>query len=215
MKNNKIPWYKKLFDPKMAFQDFVRFTGFPVLLYYRIKYVYENKEAKKFRKGTSVMICNHRQFSDITKLYCIMAYRRLVILTATEVYNSNFNWFFKRVNCVQIDRDKPSPKTFKQCVNALNHGHHLAIFPEGKLLEEGEDVEYKPGAIFIALLGNVPIVPLYIKPRKSKWHRLVVAVGEPIDVNKLVTDKRNEEEVKRATKYLKDKVNELKSLTEK
>ena len=67
-KNKKVPLLAKLFDPKMLLLDFARLTAWPALLFYRMKVVYENKNAKKFRKHTGIIASNHTDYFDCVAL---------------------------------------------------------------------------------------------------------------------------------------------------
>ena len=64
-KNKKYSLFAKLFDPKMFVLDFARLTAWPALLFYRMKVLYENKNAKKFRKHTGIIASNHTGFGDV------------------------------------------------------------------------------------------------------------------------------------------------------
>ena len=43
-------------------------------------------------------------------------------------------------------------------------------------------VWFKSGMVLIALKAQKPIIPVYIKPREHWYDRLVLSVGEPVNV---------------------------------
>ena len=61
----------------------------------------------------------------------------------------------------------------------------LLIFPEGRVLKtKKERGEIKNGAIYIASMLEVPIIPVYITARPKFFSRVTVKFGKPIFTNK-------------------------------
>ena len=213
-KNKKYSLFAKLFDPKMFVLDFARLTAWPALLFYRMKVLYENKNAKKFRKHTGIIASNHTGFGDVPIIYSLMLYRRICFVTAKEVYKPGFSTFFyNSVGCIKIDRENPSIQTFKSITNCLDRGHYVGVFPEGSINREEAIKTFKSGVVMMALMANKPIIPIYIKRRKNWFQRQRVAVGEPIYLNDYFTSRfPSMEEIEKVTNLVRDKEIKLKEL---
>ena len=82
---------------------------------------------------------------------------------------------------MEIDRNGTDIEAIRRSVQLLKKGRLLAIFPQGGIAK-GEKIEsLKSGAVLIALQAGVPIVPMYICPKKRWYNRRVVVIGDPID----------------------------------
>ena len=92
---------KKIKNPFRFFvYDFVKFTGaLPVLIWYRVKCVYENKLAKKKIKGGALICANHIGFSDPIILNIATWYRRMHFVATNDLFNTKLKaWFFRQYN---------------------------------------------------------------------------------------------------------------------
>ena len=212
--NKKVPLLAKIFDPRMPLLDLARFTAWPVLFFYRIKLVFENDKAKKFRKTTGIIASNHTGFADVPIIYSLMLYRRICFVTAKEVYKNRFSeWFYKRVGCIKIDRENPSIQTFKTITNCLERGHFVGVFPEGKINKEEALKTFKSGVVMMALMSGKPIYPIYIKRRKNIFQRQKIAVGDAIYVNEYFSSRfPSMEEIEKVANIVRDKEIKLKEM---
>ena len=65
MAKGKYNIFTKLFDYKMWFYDFVKFTGaLPVIVDLRVKKIYLAKNKKKILRGKYIISSNHMSYSD-------------------------------------------------------------------------------------------------------------------------------------------------------
>ena len=202
---------------KYFFYDFVRVTAIPGLLFFRPKKIYISEEAKKKIRGGALIISNHVSLSDPMYLMLTIWYRRHHFIAMKELFEkSKFNeWLFsKAFLCIKIDRDNFSIKTFKEIVNHLKNDEVVTMFPEGRvnINKEGTNA-FKSGMIIMALKSGCPIVPVYIKRRKHWYSRLILGVGEPLDIKNFSKgDKPTMEEINEAAKYLELQESKLEAL---
>ena len=67
---------------------------------------------------------------------------------------------------ILLDRRNMSKRTevLEQCMDRLRSGVSVCLFPEGtrSSLPDGEMLPFQKGAFLIALMANVPIVPLSV-----------------------------------------------------
>ena len=78
---------------------------------------------------------------------------------------------------IWVRRGKSDVGAIKSALKALKGKEKLLIFPEGTRHEEiGEG---KTGAAMMAIRTGVPVLPVYIAPERTPFHRTKVYIGEP------------------------------------
>ena len=173
----------KLFDIRKLPMDIARLVCAPLIPIYRMKRLTPSGEkyTNKIRGG-AVLAANHSTFSDTFLMGVAVWYRRMFFLAAEAVMcNKLRTWLLTGVGAIRIDRNQADIEAIRRAVTVLKEGHLLGIFPQGAITE-GEDIQtLKPGAVLIALQAGVPIVPMYLCPKKHWYSRRVVVIGDPID----------------------------------
>lgn len=189
--------------------DFIKWTGaLPILFWFRLKRIYENKDAKKKIKSSALICANHIGWRDPIILHCAMWYRRLHIVATKELFNTKFsNWFFRHILCIPIDRENLKIDSYKEIINTLKDNRIVAIFPEGHINNNVGTVDYfKSGIVLMAKQSNVPIVPMLIV-KKEKWYqRQKVVIGQPIY---LPEERMNLNDIGKFSELLREKEVEL------
>ncbi len=211
----KNPYQAKLINFKLILFDLFRWFGWPLLLWFRIKKIYKNKDQKKHIKGGALIISNHILYSDVMVLHCTFWYRRLHFLVMEEIMKKGFSkWFYTQCGCVPINREKPSLKSFRGIVQRLEGGNLVAMFPEGHVSFSNDNPmsPFKSGAVLMAYQANVPIVPVYREIRTSFWKRQRIVIGEPIDIKKEFGETIGVAEIEKAANFLFEKEQELKDI---
>lgn len=167
--------------------DFTIVTGCPAFLWYRPKRIYISKEAKKKVKGGMILISNHISLRDPVYLLVGYPFRRHNFVATKELFCNKFRkWFFgKFFRIIEIDRDNFSIASFKEITQRLKEGRMVTLFPEGHVNtnDDGSLNQFKSGMVMMAIKGNAPIVPVFIKKKSKLGSRLVIAIGEAINVN--------------------------------
>lgn len=193
---------------RFALFDLLKWSrALSVLLWLRPKKLYENKAAKKHIRGGAVLVSNHTNIFDPIIMHCAFWYRRLHIIAMKELFNKKFpRWFFNTMLCIPVDRQNFNINTYRAAVDVLLDKRPLGIFPEGSINHDETTVNsFKSGAVFMALKGNAPIVPLYIAPRKKWYSRAIIVVGEPIDLNALCGGKMDIRKIDEAANTLRER----------
>ena len=179
---------KEKYTFKYFLHDFIFLSGvLPALLVFRPKWIYRNKEKKRV-KGGAVFIGNHSGFFDPIYMMVAIFYRRQHFLAMKEMFDTKFKtWLFDLFLCIPIDRQNFRLGTFREVVGRLKKGQAITMFPEGHISGE-ELASCKSGMVLMAMTANKPIVPVYVKPRKHWYNRLVTVIGEPIDIREKYGD---------------------------
>ena len=199
----------KLLSIKYVLFDFIRVTAWPGLLWFRPKKLYASEAAKKKIRGGALMISNHIGLADPMYLMLGIWYRRHHFIATKELFQKNFtrSLFTKAFLCIEIDRENFGISTFKTIIEHLQAGELVSMFPEGRVNTDksGELQAFKEGMTLMAFKGGVPIIPVYVKKREHFYSRLVMAIGEPIELKNFTAgEKATLAEIAQATQYLHD-----------
>ena len=206
-KNKKDP----LICPRYWLSDFVRIDGgLKVLLFLRPIMHFEEGATHKV-KGRVIVTCNHNSWVEAPTMMRIFLRRRIHFLAAKIlIKGKKTEWFYKRMNCIIIDRHSKDFAALRTAIRALNKERLLVIFPEGKLSEDGTNSDFKNGAALLALQTKTPILPLYIQENKSGGRRTYVCVGNLIDPNIVGDGSKSKENQQLITDMIQNKTFEMK-----
>jgi long-chain acyl-CoA synthetase len=92
-------------------------------------------------------------------------------------------------NAFPLPRQRGFQRSFAHAGDALDHGFHVVVFPEGTRSAEGVLARFRPGIGLLVKLTSAPVLPMALvglgdlKTGKRRWFRsgrLEVRVGEPI-----------------------------------
>ena len=166
----------------LFFMDLGRLLCAPLLFVFRVRRMHlDGSPAHTLPKGGAVLVCNHVGFSDPMVLGCAFAPRRVCFLAAEAVMQPGLRGFLLRhAGCIRIDRNACDIEAIRSCVQVLQAGKLLCIFPQGHLQHGGALDQIKQGAAMIAQQAQVPLIPLYTDKPPSPFRRRVLIVGQAI-----------------------------------
>jgi len=196
--------------------DFTFITAaLPVLIWFRPKWLFESRAARKPIRGGALVISNHSGFFDPIYLLAAVWYRRHHMLCMKEFFDRPvigrlFRWF----HCIPVDRQNFGMGTLRDIVEILKKGKVVSLFPEGHV-SAGQLASFKSGMVLMALQSRTPIVPVYIKAQAKWWHRAVFVIGEPIDLVARFGERPNFAQIDEMTALLRDKEAQLAAVAEK
>lgn len=205
----------KLFSFQYWFYDFVKVTaGLPGLLIFRPRFVYENERAKEKLRGGALLIGNHIGFFDPIYLMIAVWYRRHHFICMAEFFRSKARWMFEHFLCIPIDRENFSVDSFRTITEHLKAGEIVSMFPEGHVNEDtsGAVASFKSGMVLMAMRSGVPIVPIYVRKQSHWYERLVLVIGERVDITERYGSRPSFAQVEELAKSLHDKEEKLKDL---
>ena len=184
-RNNKLSLWKRLA------MDAARLVCAPLLAVYRMKRITPSGEPYTARiEGGAILAANHTSFSDPFLVGVSVWYRRMFFLAAEAVMKGKLrSWLLTGVGAIKIDRNCADIEAMHKSVEVLKRGDVLAIFPQGGITKEEQPQALKAGVTLIALQAGVPIIPMYIVPRKHWYSRRVVVIGEALDPKAYIQNK--------------------------
>lgn len=181
MKENQ-PKKAKLFNLKRLPMDLARIAFSPLPLLFRVRRL--TPDGKKYKGKiwrNGIIAANHSAFSDILVLYSTFWYRRLFIIVADVVMKDKLREvLITGCGGIKISREIADLQAIRRSVEVLKEGQLLAVFPQGRIVGQGDVDSVKHGTALMALQAGVPIYPTCIYPRKHFFSRYTVVIGDPI-----------------------------------
>lgn len=207
-----------LFARKYILHDLLKwFMSWKLLLWYRLKLIYDGDEAKKKIKCGAIIVCNHIGFADPFIIQCAVPYRRFYFLVAKEMFSNAWSsfWYKKVFLSEPVDREKPSLATMKYCAEVANRGNIMCLFPEGHIVREDDKIDaFKGGAVLMAYMANAPIIPFYRERRKSVFRMTRMVVGKPINVKEIIGPVPTQNKIQEVSRMLSEYEQKLMEINE-
>ncbi|MGH8978776.1 MAG: lysophospholipid acyltransferase family protein [Acidimicrobiia bacterium] len=143
------------------------------------------------RSGGYVLAPSHRSMMDIL-LLALVTKERIRYMGKVEVFNIPvLGSIFRALGGFPVARDGTDRKAVRDSMAMLRAGDRLAVFPEGTRQNGPKIHPLQPGAAYLALRADVPIVPVGIagseeilrggSGRLPRFGRVAIVVGEPLD----------------------------------
>lgn len=159
--------------------------------------------------GPIIVISNHASYADgvLLVLVCRRMGRSLRLIATAGVFRfPGLGWLARQLGFISVERGTDrAARALDVAVAALEAGEAVGLFPEGRTTRDPDNwpERAKTGAVRLALRSGAPIVPVAmvgthrLLPRRRRLRSLLVnlllrpkvlvKVGEPIDVGALVT----------------------------
>jgi 1-acyl-sn-glycerol-3-phosphate acyltransferase len=183
--------------------------------------------AENFRKfPVAVYVSNHTSYMDTPVIFGSLPFQ-FRILAKKDLWKwPMIGWYLGRSGQMPIDLENPQAtlSSLGGAVKALRGGMSLFVFPEGGRTSTGALQPFFPGAAYLAIRSQVPIVPialsgvydlLPIHTRHFFPCKLTVRVGEPIDTKNMTVRQNGEltEQVRAAIEAMLDQPAQAQSET--
>lgn len=141
-----------------------------------------------------VLMGNHQCLLDPLTLALCVPDREIHFMGKKELWNNKLlGWAFTKVHGFPVDRGNMDMGAIRTAMNVLKEGDTLGIFPEGTRSRTGHMLPLLGGASLLALRSGCDVVPVYIDGRYKPFHRIVVRVGKPVDLEGLRGGRVNKE----------------------
>lgn len=173
---------------------------------FRVKY--ENIEVlEKFNK---CLICpNHSRIFD--PIFLFPKVDNMYSMAKSELFEHKvLGDFLEYHHVFPIDRERVDVSGVKKAIRLLKNNDKikLLIFPEGRVLKDKKERgQIKNGAMYIASMLEIPIIPVYITARPKYFSRVIVKFGEPIFTSK--QNLKDKEKIKSESIKLMEKIYNL------
>lgn len=161
----------------------------------KILFRVEYQNASILDKYDKCLICpNHSRIFDPIFLYPKID--NMYSMAKSELFKNRLvSNFLKYHNVFPVDRENTDAGSLRKALKLLKNNNRikLLIFPEGKVLKDKEERGVvKKGAVYIASIAKVPIIPVYITARPKYFSKVIVKFGNPIFYDKKKMKDKNE-----------------------
>jgi 1-acyl-sn-glycerol-3-phosphate acyltransferase len=139
--------------------------------------------------GAYVIAPVHRSYVDTPITACVST-RRIRFMGKAELWKyRSVGWLIATLGAFPVHRGQADREALSRCVEILEAGEPLTLFPEGERKDGPLIHPLFDGAAYVAARARVPIVPIGIggsarvMPRHAKFIRpakVCVVIGEPI-----------------------------------
>nr|WP_281288482.1 lysophospholipid acyltransferase family protein [Saccharibacillus brassicae] len=135
-------------------------------------------------EGGYVITCTHRGWIDVIALGSSLLPTEVHFMAKKELFRKKIaDKFLRDINAFPVDRENPGPSSLKVPIQLLKQGKTIGIFPSGT--RSSEDVPLKRGAVTIAKMAKVPVVPAaFSGPTTFKGllrgAKTRIVIGDPI-----------------------------------
>lgn len=141
-----------------------------------------------------VLMGNHQCLLDPVTLALCVPDREIHFMGKKELFeNKLLGWAFRKVHGFPVDRGNMDMAAIRTAMGVLKDGNTLGIFPEGTRSRSGHMLPLLGGASLLALKSGCDVVPVYIDGNYRPFHRIVVRVGQPVEMADLRAGRMNRE----------------------
>lgn len=150
--------------------DIVRFVGLNLSrLFFRIKYI-NPENIPQTRPGGLLICANHQSYFDPFWI-CFPIMRQIRYMA----WDAATRWFLiggfiRSLGAFPVNIERGGKDAYKMSVGWLKSGGTMVIFPEGgRSGADGKMLEFKNGAVRIAMQAGVPVLPVTIRGGNRVW----------------------------------------------
>lgn len=151
-----------------------------VWLYMKLLHPWRVHGRENIPEGGVLLCGNHTTLGDPLYVVCAIGHKpQLRVMAKEELMRIPvLGWLLRHAGIIGVDRGKADVGAIKEGMRALKNGEKLLLFPEGTRVKEGQTVQAHTGAAMFATRTGVPILPVYISPKKRRFRRTDVVFGE-------------------------------------
>lgn len=168
MKNSRSSSTDKYPSPVVI--EAIRYFGLAISkILWRIKFR-GTENIPQNRSGGLLVVPNHQTYFDPFWI-CIPIHRKYRFMA----WDKAFEWFLigdaiRYLGAFPVNLERGGRDTLKQALKALRAGATVMIFPEGEReFSDGRMLEFKNGAVKIAMQTGVPILPVTVRGGNRVW----------------------------------------------
>ncbi|MBQ9207277.1 MAG: lecithin retinol acyltransferase family protein [Treponema sp.] len=184
-----------------------------VTILYKPKITFTDKKVQSRRlKSPCVIIANHTHFFDPILLETVFRGKITSVVAKDWYENKKLHWFLKFAQCIPCDRYHLDTEWFLLAKKAIDKGHSIVIFPEGRCNEDGRISEFKSGYAFLARTYKIPVLCVGLSGIFSVFHRTRMIIDVPEKVER-IKGIPSAEDLEQKNEYFRQKIIGLKNRT--
>ena len=188
-----------------------------VLFWFRVFYGLRIYGRENVRPGAMIVAGNHTSMGDPIHAAAAMPdAMRLRFMAKAELFRfPPLRWLIVALGAYPIERGAGDIGALRKSVEMLENGQKLLIFPNGTRSDEENPDNAKSGAALLACKSGVPVLPVYISPkRRFLRRRHFIVIGESY-IAKLPEGMPRAEGYRHVTRELMTRIYSLRAVGEK
>lgn len=161
---------------------FAKLTGWlPALLFFLPKVRLEEGAQRRLPKNC-ILVSNHTALIDFALYLLVFPLRTLRFPMAEVLFRKGkaMSFLLYALGGIRVDREGKDFGFVPQCLEVLEQGGTLGIFPQGRLPVNGKPFPFTVSTAFIARQADVPVVPVYTHGGYGFGKRARVVIGKPV-----------------------------------
>lgn len=166
-----------------------RIIRYTVFLFFRLLFRLEVKNIHNIpERGGVIIAANHTSYLDPPLMVGALK-RRPTFIARAGLFKIPVLGSIIKAYSIGVNREGPTPSTFKRAIKILKKNGLLVIFPEGGRSQDGRLMALKRGVGLMASLTGVPVVPAYIRGAHKvlpvgailpRPHKIKIIFGKPV-----------------------------------
>ncbi|MCH8830150.1 MAG: 1-acyl-sn-glycerol-3-phosphate acyltransferase [Planctomycetes bacterium] len=216
-------------------RDMLRWEiGYKVWVLYALNRVYGafffhpryNRRCPFPENGPALIIANHRSAIDPLVIWLNHhlsgpngKIRMIRFMMAREYMQvPGVGWITRTACVIPADRNGRDSGPAREALRAMQNGHIVALFPEGRINKGTDLLPVSTGIAWLALRAKVLVYPVYLRdsPQEGgmlgafcRFSRVKVAYGDPIDLSRFSGQRKSQEILREVTDLMMDKLASL------
>jgi 1-acyl-sn-glycerol-3-phosphate acyltransferase len=174
------------------------FLHFVCFLWVGVAYRYRAWGFRKVpQEGAVLLVSNHQSFLDPILVGLSVHHRQFYALARSSLFRHGaFAWLIKSINAIPVDRGAADMTAMRRCIELLQQGHALLIFPEGTRTPDGTTKAFASGTLLIVRRAKPLVVPVAVEGSYDAWPKerklprgggkVGVMFGDPIPAETLL-----------------------------
>lgn len=170
--------------------------------------------AKRRLPKNCILVSNHTSLLDFALYLLVFPGRTIRFPMAEVLFNQGkaLAFLLHALGGIRVDRDGKDFSFVSDCLEVLDGGGTLGIFPQGRLPLNGKPFPFTVSTAFIATHTDAPIIPVYTGGNYGISRRAEVVIGAPIHVSEyLQPGLPQEQQLQTLTDMLEKTVYDLKN----
>lgn len=164
---------------------FAKVTGFvPGWLFFRPR-VRLAPGAKRRLPKNCILVSNHTSLLDFALYLLVFPLRTIRFPMAEVLFRKGkfMSFLLYALGGIRVDREGKDFGFVSSCLEVLDDGQTLGIFPQGRLPVNGKPFPFTVSTAFIATHTDAPIIPVYTGGNYGISRRAQVVIGAPIHIS--------------------------------
>ena len=114
-------------------------------------------------KGSFILVSNHVSHLDPI-VAAVFIRRDISFLGKKGLFKNRFlGWYMRKIRVIPVDKEGSPYGGLKEIIKKIKEGVPIYIFPEGTRGDGTRFLEPEPGAAFLAVKFDLPVLPVYVQ----------------------------------------------------